>query len=81
MIVDTGQHIGEPGVRIDAVELGGLDWSVNEGSALPAAFGTGEEPCAAAKCNSAQRSLGRVVRQADGPSSRKRVKAGQRFSM
>jgi hypothetical protein len=41
MIRQAGQHICEPGLRIDVVELGGGDQGVDGGSA-PAAFVRGE---------------------------------------
>ena len=44
MIVDTRQHVGEPGLWIDIVELGGSDEGV-DGSGAPAALiGAGERP-------------------------------------
>jgi hypothetical protein len=36
-IRDIGQHVGEPGLRIDAVELGGLDEGIGDGRGLAAA--------------------------------------------
>lgn len=65
MIVDACQHVGEPGIGIDAVELGGLQQGVYEGGALAATFGTGEEQRLPAKGNPAQGSFRCVVRQAD----------------
>ena len=44
MIVDAGEHVGEPGLRIDVVEPGGLDQRVHDGRALAAAVGAGEQP-------------------------------------
>jgi hypothetical protein len=35
MIGDAGQDVGQPGLRIDVVELGGDDQAVHEGRALP----------------------------------------------
>jgi hypothetical protein len=43
--------IGEPGLRIDLIEAGGLDQRVHHGRALTAAIGTGEQPRLAAKRN------------------------------
>jgi hypothetical protein len=34
MISDAGQRIGEPGLRIDAVEFGGFDQRVGNGGSL-----------------------------------------------
>ena len=70
MIGQPGEHVGEPGLRVDAVELGGLDQGVDRGRPLAAAIGTGEGPVAPADGHTAQRPLGRVVAQADPPVAR-----------
>ena len=44
MIGDAAQDIGEPGLRIDAVELGGGNEGIHRRRALAAAIGTGEQP-------------------------------------
>ena len=44
MLGDARENIGEPGLRIDVVHLGGDDEAVQDGGALAAAIGTGEEP-------------------------------------
>ena len=44
MIIAAGEDVGEPGLRIDAVELGRLDERQHEVGALAAAIGTGEQP-------------------------------------
>jgi hypothetical protein len=49
VIGNPGQHVGEPGLRIDVVELGSLDQREQHGSAFAAAIGTGEQPCLAAE--------------------------------
>lgn len=41
VVGDAGQDIGEPGLRIDIVELGGDDQALHEGSPLPATVGAG----------------------------------------
>jgi len=41
---DAAEHIGEPGLRIDIVELGGADQRVNRRRAHAAAVGTAEQP-------------------------------------
>ena len=41
---DAGDDVGEPGLRVDVVELGGADQRVHGGGALSAALGPGEEP-------------------------------------
>jgi hypothetical protein len=51
VIGNPGQHVGEPGLRIDVVELGSLDQREQHGSAFAAAIGTGEQPCLAAEGN------------------------------
>ena len=40
---DAGEHVGEPGLRIDVVELDGGDQGADYRSALAAAVGTGEQ--------------------------------------
>ncbi len=35
---DAAEHIGEPGLGIDAVELGGLDQGIGDGCRFAAAF-------------------------------------------
>ena len=42
MIVDPAEHTGEPGLRVDVVELGRGDQGVHRCGALAAAVGTGE---------------------------------------
>jgi hypothetical protein len=44
MVVDAGEHVGEPGLRIDVVEARGLDQRVHHGGALAAAIGAREQP-------------------------------------
>ena len=44
MIIDPAQHVGEPGLRIDVVELGRGDQRVHRGGALVAAIGTSQQP-------------------------------------
>src|SRR6202022_324474 len=54
---DPGQHVGQPGLRIDIVHLGGDDQAVHRGGALPAAIGTGEQPRLSCQAACAQRSF------------------------
>ena len=49
MIGDAGEHIGEPSLWVDIVELCGLDQRVKHGSALATAVGAAEQPGFAAK--------------------------------
>ncbi len=44
MFGDAGQHIGEPGLGIDIVHLGGDDQAIDGGGSGPAAIRTGEQP-------------------------------------
>ena len=48
MVGQTPEHIGEPGLRIDAIELGGLDQRVEGSRAMPARIRAGEGSVAAA---------------------------------
>ena len=67
MIVDAGEDIGEPSLRIDVVEARGLDQGVDHGGAVAAAVGACEQPCLAAERNAAQGPLGGIVGEADTP--------------
>jgi hypothetical protein len=51
VIVDAGEHVGEPSLRVDVVEPRGLDQRVHHGGALAAAIGAGEQPRLAAERN------------------------------
>lgn len=44
MIVDAGQYVGEVGLRIEAVHLGGLDDGHGAGQRFSAGVGPCEEP-------------------------------------
>ena len=61
MLGDAGEDVGEPGLGIDVVELGGDDQAVDDGGTLAAAIGAGEQPRLAAEGDAAQGSLGGVV--------------------
>ena len=78
MIGQAGEDVGKPGLRIDAVELRGLDQGVHRRRAFAAAIGAGEGPVVAADRDAAQGSLGGLLRQIR-PSVMKRVSAGQRW--
>ena len=43
VISNAGEDVGEPALRIDAVEFGGLNEGVGDGHGLAAAFGAHEE--------------------------------------
>ena len=57
---DLGEHVGEIGVRIDAVELAGLDQRGDDRPVFPAAVGAGEERILAIEGDRADRALDRV---------------------
>ena len=44
MLGDVGEHVGEPSLRLDIIELGGLDQRVKHGGAVAAAVGAAEQP-------------------------------------
>ena len=48
---DLGEHVGELGVRIDVVELAGLDQRGDDGPMLGAAIGAGEERILPVECH------------------------------
>src|SRR5271166_3715126 len=53
VVGDPAQHVGEPGLRVDVVELGSGYQRVDCRGPLAAAIGTGEEPVLAADGNTA----------------------------
>src|ERR1700674_5388405 len=63
--MDAAAHIGEPRLGVCTIELGRGDEGVNASGALAAPVRAGEEPRLPADRDPAQRSLGRVVREAD----------------
>ncbi len=65
MFSDTGEDVGQPSLGIDVVQLGRDDEAVEDGGALAAAIGAGEQPGLSSQSQAAQRPLGSVVRQAD----------------
>src|SRR6516165_4308114 len=54
VIGDPGQHVGEPGLGIDLIELGRVDQHQHDRGALAATIGAGEQPRLASEGNSAQ---------------------------
>ena len=64
MLSDAGEHVGEPGLRIDVVHLDGDDQRVHKRGSFAAAVGAGEQPGLAAERIAAQRAFGGVVGQA-----------------
>src|SRR5882757_817963 len=41
VVVDVREHVGEPGLRVDVVELGGHDQRCHDGSTLGTTIGAG----------------------------------------
>jgi hypothetical protein len=61
MIGQPGEDVGEPGLRTDAVKLGGFDRRVDRGGSLATPVRSGEGPVVPAEGHAAQGPLGRVV--------------------
>lgn len=61
MVADQSQDVTEIGLRIEAVELGALDQGVDDGGALAAAVGAGEEPVLTADGERPDRTFGGIV--------------------
>jgi hypothetical protein len=81
MIWQSGEHVGEPGTRIDVVELGGLDQRVDGCGAPAAVVRSCKSPIAAADGNTTQRPLGGLLDTHNRPSSRKRVRLLQQLRL
>jgi len=62
---DAAEYVGEPGQRVDVVELRRHDQRGHGRSTVGTAFGTGEQPGFASQGKAAQRAFGRVVGEAD----------------
>src|SRR6266852_8503403 len=75
VIGDACEHVGEPSLRINIVELGRLNQCQHDRGALAAAIGAGEEPRLSPQCNSSERAFGGVVAQAD-PTVMKEAREG-----
>ena len=62
MIGDVGQHMAQPDLGVNTVQLGLAEQRVDRGGAFAAAVGTGKQAVAAPDGDTAQRPLGgRVV--------------------
>ena len=61
MLGDALQHVAQPSLGVDAIELGRANQAIHRGRALAAAVGAGKQEVAPAVCNAAQRPLGRRV--------------------
>jgi hypothetical protein len=64
MIRQAGQHVGEPSLWIDVVELGGGDEGVDRSRTAAALIGAGEGPVSSAHGDSPKLALGGIVRHA-----------------
>ena len=79
VIRQTSQDVGEPGLRIDVIELGGGDQRVDR-SGAPAAFvGAGEGPVFRPRATARSSRSAALFDMQRRPSSRKRVNASQRL--
>jgi hypothetical protein len=65
MIRQAGEHVGEPGLRIDIVEFGGCDQRVNGGGSASTFVGPRESPIAAPDRNGTQLALSGIVGHAE----------------
>jgi hypothetical protein len=79
MIGQAGEHVGEPSMRIDIVELGGLDQRINRGGASTAFVRAGEGPVVATNRDAAQSSLGGIVGHAQAAVVEEAGERGQAF--
>ena len=61
MILQAREDMGEPGLRVDVVEPGGLDQRVDRGSTVAARIRAGESPVLAAHGDGADLALGGIV--------------------
>ena len=85
MVVNAVEHVGQIGLRVDAVHLGGLDDHHGASQRLRTGLGAREEPVLAADSNRAQGALGCIVvdgdptilrEQAEGAPSAKAISEG-----
>ncbi len=81
MVGDACEHVGEPGLWVDVVELRGLDQCVDDGGALATAIRAAEQPRLATQRDAAKSALGGVVSETDAAVVEERVNASQRLSM
>jgi len=64
---DAGYHVGEVGVRVDAVQLAGLDERGDDGPVLAPAVGAGEERILSGEGEWPDRTLDDVGIELDAP--------------
>ena len=62
---EPGKRVGEPGLRIDTVQLGGLDEAGDDGPVLTAVIRAGEQRILAVQGNRPDRSFDRVAVEFD----------------
>src|SRR5580704_18906022 len=61
MIGDTGEHVGDIVLRVETVELCGLDQRVDRSGAAAAGIGAGKQVILAANGDTAESAFGRIV--------------------
>jgi hypothetical protein len=61
VIGDARQYVGEPGLRVDVVELGRLNQRQHDGGPFATAIRTREQPSFSSERNASQRTFCRVV--------------------
>ena len=61
MSCDTGEHVGEPGLRIDVVQLGRHDQRGHDRGAVGSAIGACEQPGFPPQRKATQGALGRIA--------------------
>ena len=65
VIGDARQHVGQPGLRVDVVELGRLNQRQDDGGTFAAAIRSREQPRLSSECDASQRAFSGVVAEAD----------------
>ena len=65
LLGDAGEDVGEPGLGVDVVELGGADQRVHRRCSLAAAIGAREQPGLASETERPERALGGVIGETD----------------
>jgi hypothetical protein len=58
---DAGEHVAQPGERVDAVQLAGLDQTIDGGGTLSAGVRSREQPILPAEGDAADGVFGAVV--------------------
>src|SRR5262249_60893487 len=81
VIRQAGEHVGEPSLRIDIVELGSGDQRVDRSGAPAAVVGAGEGPVLSPESDGRSSRSAALFDTQRRPSSRKRVKASQRLRL